>query len=177
MNSMKDHELRAVVLQRFYELRGQINRSWKPEDLGNEAEVAADDFYRTCDQLAEHGLIEWQPIRGSRIGHLFTRGGLGQITAKGVDVIEGTTQSPISITLDHRQTVSISGSNNIVGDHNLMNVEEISLAISHSNFSETEKAEAKSLWQKVSENKILNTVIGSICGAATKHALESAHPK
>ena len=39
---------------------------------------------------------------------------------------------------------------------------------------QAEKAEAKSLWQKVSENKLLNTVLGLAAGAATKHLLEAA---
>jgi phosphoribosylformylglycinamidine (FGAM) synthase PurS component len=53
----------------------------------------------------------------------------------------------------------------------LLNVEEISSAISHSNFSEAEKAEAKSLLQKVSENRLPNTIIGSAVGELTKAAL------
>jgi hypothetical protein len=170
---MKDNELRAVVLRRFYECRAAGRHDWKLEDLNNEVKTTPGDFYRICDQLAEHKLIEWQPMRAQMRGHIFTNGGLGQITAKGVDVIEGTVQSPISISVDHSQTVTIHGSNNIIGNNNQLSLESVNSEISRSNFSEPEKVEAKSLWQKVCENKILNTVVGSVFSAATKHALET----
>lgn len=168
---MKDNELRAIVLQKYYDLRRLGTFQW--------AEIPKDDFpavenfeelARISDQLAEHGLIEWKPLK--QMGSRHAVGGLGKITAFGVDVIEGTANSPISITFDHRQTVSITGSNNIVGNNNSLNADEISVAINESGFSETEKAEAKSLWQKVCNNKLLNTVIGSVTSAATKRALE-----
>ena len=129
------------------------------------------ELARISKQLGDYNLIEWNPTLGSQ-GEPVAGG--GEITAFGVDVIEGTSKSPITITFDQRHTVSITGSNNIVGNHNAIHADEISIAISHSSFSEAEKAEAKSLWQKVSENKLLNTVLGSATGAATKHALEAA---
>ena len=173
---MKDTELRAVVLQKYYDLRDKGYFQWGEVELDDQFPIKTFNVLgRICDQLGEHNLIEWHGIQD---GNGQTVAGHGKITAFGVDVIEGTAQSPISITFDHRQTVSISGSNNIVGNHNSMNVEEIDLAISHSKFSEAEKAEAKSLWQKVCDNKLLNTVVGSLFGAAAKHALETAtHPK
>jgi hypothetical protein len=74
--------------------------------------------------------------------------------------------------------VNITGSNNIVGDNNYLNLEEVNSEISQSSFSEAEKAEAKSLWQKVCDNKLLNTVVSSVFGTATKHVLETVtHPK
>ena len=170
---MKDNELRAIVLQKYYDLRDRGYFQWCEVELEETFPIKTFNILgRICDQLGEHGLIDWKPVQG---GMGETIGGIGKITAFGFDVIEGTAQSPISITFDHRQTVSITGSNNIVGNHNLMNVEGISTAISRANFSEAEKAEAKSHWQKVSENKLLNTAIGSICGAATKHAQETVN--
>ncbi|HZT22921.1 MAG TPA: hypothetical protein VFB55_08445 [Verrucomicrobiae bacterium] len=168
---MKDSEIRGLVLRAFYERRREGRRFWRPDDVPGINPV---DFYRIVGQLAQHDLLEWYPLENGS-GNVIA--GNGQINANGVDVIEGIAKSPITITFDQRQTVSITGSNNIVGDCNLMSVEEIRSAISHSNFSEAEKAEAKSLWQKVSENKLLNTVIGSVFGAATKHVLESTNPR
>jgi hypothetical protein len=169
---MKDNELRAVVLQKYYDLRDRDYFQWCEVELDDQFPIKTfDDLGRICNQLGEHNLIDWRPIED---GSGKTVGGVGKITAFGVDVIEGTAKSPITITFDYSQTVSITGTNNIVGNHNSIKVEEINAAISHSNFSEVEKAEAKSLWQKVCENKLLNTVIGSVFGAATKHALETA---
>jgi len=168
---MKDTELRAIILQKYYDLRerGSVQLIEIEEDK-NFPIKDRQEIGRICGQLAENKLIEWSPtkMRG------FIVGGIGKITASGVDVIERTAEAPVSITFDHRQTVNISGSNNIVGDHNAQNISKMDFAISHSNFSEAEKAEAKSLWQKVCANKLLSTVIGSVFGAAAKHALESA---
>jgi hypothetical protein len=48
--------------------------------------------------------------------------GMGAITGRGVDVIEGTTKPPISITI-HDRSVKISGSSGvIVGNGNTQNV-------------------------------------------------------
>jgi len=172
---MKDNELRAVVLQKYYELRRLGPFQWNEVPIEDNFPIKAlDELSRVCDQLAEHRLIEWKPtrLRGGVIG------GFGKITAFGVDVVEGTATPPITITFDQRQTVSISGSNNIVGNHNSIDIDEMNMAINRSNFSAAEKMDAKSLWQKVSENELLNTVIGSVCGAAAKHTLESTpHPK
>ena len=168
-STMKDNELRAIVLQAYYGLRHLGSFQWAEVEenqipkVGSYAEIA-----RMSEQLAQHGLIEWKPVRGAQ-GE--TVGGIGKITAFGVDVIEGTVQSPISIKFDHSQTVTIHGSNNIVGNNNQLSLERVNSEISQSSFSEAEKAEAKSLWQKVSENKLLNTVIGSAVGELTKAAL------
>lgn len=169
---MKDNELRAVVLQKYYDLRDRGYFQWCEVEVEDDFPIKSFDVLgRICDQLGEHDLIEWHPLQD---GAGKTVGGHGKITAFGVDVIEGTAKSPISITVDRRQTVSITGSNNIVGNGNSLNVDSITAAISGSNFSATEKAEAKSLWKKVCENKLLATVLGGVAGAATKHALESA---
>jgi hypothetical protein len=165
---MKDNEIRGLVLRAFYEKRHQGFRPWNPNDAPN---VDGKDFFRIAEQLAQQDLLEW---RGLENGSGTVYAGAGQINANGVDVVEGNKTSPISITFDHRQTVSITGSNNIVGDNNSINVEKINTAINQSSFSEGEKAEAKSLWKKVCENKLLNTVLGSVFDAATKHALETS---
>lgn len=168
---MKDSELRAKILKKFYEERRHSAKIWVAKDVPEG--IVALDFFDVCGQLGEHGLIDWDP----QMEMFKVKSGRGKITAGGIDVIEGTVKSPITITLDHRQTVSITGSNNIVGDHNSMSVEAISSAINRTSFSEAEKAEAKSLWQKVTENKLLNTVVGSLCGAAAKHVLgTTTHP-
>ena len=170
--NMKDHELRAVVLQKYYDLRDRGFFQWCEVEIEDSFPITEFNVLaRICEQLGEHGLIDWRPSNGAN-GE--TIGGRGKITAFGVDVIEETAKSPITVTFDHHQNVSITGSNNIVGNNNSINADEISMAIGKSAFSENEKAEAKSLWQKVSENKLLNTVLGSVAEAATKHTLEAA---
>lgn len=88
---MKDTEMRGMVLQAFYEKR----RAEKP-DLGfNDFDlpIGKDDFLRVAEQLAEHGLLDWHPLRGSQNQRV---DGRGSITSFGVDVIESDgEESPI----------------------------------------------------------------------------------
>jgi hypothetical protein len=165
---MKDSEIRAVALDCFYKERRHNAKIWTSKDVPVGIEPI--DFFDVCGQLAQHGLIDWSPI----VDMFKVKSGRGKITASGVDVVEGTARSPITITFDQSHIVNITGSNNIVGDNNSMHVDEIITAINRSNASEEDKSTAKSLLQKVSENKLLNTVLGAAVGAATKHALESA---
>jgi hypothetical protein len=109
---MKDAELRAIVLQKFYGERRRVIKIWGANDVPSNMDAV--DFYDICGQLAEHGLISWDPIRsGFQIA-----GGNGKITARGIDIIEGTAKSPITITFDQR-TITITDSDNVqVGDNN-----------------------------------------------------------
>lgn len=174
---MKDNELRAIVLQKYYDLRRRGTFQWCEVELDDHFPIKEfSELGRICDQLAEHGLIHWQPTRslGQPIG------GFGNITAFGVDVIEGTAKSPIAITFDHSQTVTLHDSPNAkvqVGNNNSASDAwvgaDLIRAIDHSGFSTSEKTEAKSIWTKVCENKLLNTVLGSVSKAATERLLGS----
>jgi len=164
---MKDNELRAIVLQKYYELRERGYFQW--------CEVELDDQF-PITEIRELGRIcEWKPVRGA-CG--MTVGGIGKISALGVDVVEGVVKAPITITFDHSRTVSVHDSPNAkvqVGNHNsasdVMNVVNLHAAIDRSGFPANEKEEAKSLWARVCENKLLNTVLGSASKAATEHVL------
>jgi len=169
---MKDSEIRGLVLRAFYEKRHEGFRPWAPSDF---PESVGNNCYRIAQQLWQQNLLDWHGIEN---GNGTVVNGAGEINAYGVDVIEGNTEPPISITFDYSNTVNVSDSTNVqIGNNNTnsapFSVENFSLVIDRSNFSPSEKVEAKSLWQKVCENKLLNTVVGSVFGAATKHALET----
>jgi hypothetical protein len=111
---MTDGELRGIVLQKFYDLRnqsGMLNAVASPDLQAIEPDQYR--LYRICEQLREHGLI-----KGISLDGLNTFGSMGNITANGVDVIEGTARAPITVTLnDHR--ISVSRSSNVqIGDSN-----------------------------------------------------------
>src|ERR1700716_2042822 len=95
-------ELRGIVLEKFYELRHQKHFLELSDiasiDCGEQARIG-----NLCDQLGQHGLIEWKPLYG-RHGLI---DGNGRITATGVDVVEGTASAPITVTL-HDERISIS---------------------------------------------------------------------
>lgn len=89
---MNDNELRGLVLKGFYDKRreGIIDADQIVLDG-----VPYEEIPPICDQLAQLGLIEWDPIYvGTR-----TWAGSGKITATGVNVIEGRAKPPSSIDL------------------------------------------------------------------------------
>jgi len=112
-NLMRDNELRGLILQMYYDKRREGLFQWTDEDfkdLPDTIKFTAVELFRVCDQLGEHGLIEWQ---GLQDGKGQTVGGWGKISALGVAVIEGHAKSPISITLDQSQFVLVHKSSNV----------------------------------------------------------------
>jgi hypothetical protein len=97
---MKDNELRGIVLQKFYDLRHDQSVVQLGDVLipGEGMERVTSNI---CKQLSDHGLIEWDSHNSLDETSL---GGIGNITANGVDVIEGSSRAPIAITL-HDQSV------------------------------------------------------------------------
>jgi hypothetical protein len=94
---------------------------------------------------------------------------MGKITAHGVDVIEGTARAPITITL-HDRRISVSESSNVqIGNSNVQDVKfdikKLIAAVDHSNASDTEKAEAKSLLEKLASNKLVQAALAALFGA------------
>jgi RIP homotypic interaction motif len=159
--TMKDNEIRGIVLRAYYDRRRDGEFQWYENDLKNLPKIDRVDLFRACDQLAEHGLINWNPIR-LRSG---TITGAGKITALGVDVIEGHSHPPDSITLD--QSISIHGSSNVqVGSHNVQDIsiqiEKLVSAIDHSSASDEEKAEAKSRLKKFLEHPLVASIAGGL---------------
>src|ERR1700730_582054 len=161
---MKDNEIRGIVLQRYYDKRRDGEFQWSNEDVQDLTRTAGFDhvdLFRACDQLAEHGLIDWDPIRhGTQ-----TIAGAGKITAFGVDVIEGNTKPPISITLGH--SISIQGSSNVeIGSHNIQDISveigKLVSAFDQSNARDEEKEEAKTLLKKFWEHPLVTSVAGGL---------------
>jgi hypothetical protein len=164
---MKDSDLRGSVLQKFYDLRHNRDGVIALCTIVPEGSTEQEDIIRyanICDQLAQHELITWHPLK-TMVG---TIGGMGQITARGVDVVEETVKPPITITL-HDHSVSVLSSSNVqIGDRNTqginLKVGRLLAAIDHSSASEGEKAEAKSLLKKLSENKLVQTALTTVLG-------------
>ena len=109
------------------------------------------------------GLIEWKtPARG-------TPDGMGRITARGIDVVEGNAPPPIAISIDNR-SYSVSTSMGVqIGDRNVqgdicLNARVIFDAVDQSTATANEKEEAKAIWQKVIENPTLWRIIRGILG-------------
>jgi hypothetical protein len=114
---VKDVDLRGIVLEKFYEVRNQEASMVNPLGLSGLALIEPNHIrlLNICEQLGEHGLLHWRSVKGMTI-----EGGMGKISAKGVDVVEGTAPAPIAITL---HTISVSQSSNVqIGDSNIQDV-------------------------------------------------------
>jgi len=162
--NITDTELRGIVLRKYYEKRREGFFAWCSEDFSDtKAEFNADDLFSICEQLGEHGLIEWKGI--PQMGKII--GGHGKISARGVDVIEGNTFPPITITLDQSRHISVASSSHVqIGDGNTQNVhihvEKIIAAINGSIASEGEKEEAKSLLGKFLAHPVVSAIVGGL---------------
>jgi hypothetical protein len=153
---MKDSDLRAMVLQAFYDKRHTdhwTHPPWSSSTPGAERQVIAN----ICGQLAEHGLILWKEVvSDSRDGH-------GRITARGVDVIEGNLTPPIAIHVD--RSITVEGSSGVqIGDGNVQGITigELAAAIGNSKATANEKAVAKGLLDTLMENPLVKIILGKI---------------
>jgi hypothetical protein len=155
---MTDADLRGIILEKFYEFRHQKHFL----GLSDIASIGCGDQTRIgniCDQLGQHGLIEWRTLSS---GHGLIDGN-GRITANGVDVVEGTASAPITVTL-HDQRISVSSSSNVqIGNSNTqgvnLNIGKLIAAVDHSNASEAEKKEAKSLFERIAGNQLVQKIL------------------
>ena len=161
---MKDTELRGLILQAFYDRR-QAQSIESPTAGWIDGKTSNDELYRICKQLGDHGLIKWNPFIGG--------GGVGIITAYGVDVVEGEKSPDIAVQLVQNYTTNVSNSANvIVGSNNSQTVvnafEEILRAIEASLGDAASKAQSKSLLAQLASSP----VIAQIIGQATKFGLD-----
>jgi len=95
--------------------------------------------------LRRTGLIDWKE------GLAGEPEGMGRITSRGVDVIEGNATPPIAITIDRRQFSVHASSNVQIGEGNAQDInftaEKIVASINSSTATPAEKEKAKSLFQ------------------------------
>ena len=106
---MKDSDIRAIVLQRYYELRKEIGfYKLAPSDLGD---IPLSEYERIGAQLSDSGYLEWYNSADGGLGQ-------GRITAAGVDVIEGTAASLIGITMNDNSVRVHNSTNVAVGNQN-----------------------------------------------------------
>ena len=163
---MKDTEIRALVLKYFYEKRydGYDGyQQWTDDDILNLGHgLNKKIVFGICDQLSDHNLIVWKPVKNSGVG---TVAGMGKITAHGVDVVEGNAMPDIKVEFVQNKTVSITGSSNVVvGNNNIQNItqhiHQIEHAINSSTGSDEEKTEAKSLLRKFIEHPLVTSIAG-----------------
>jgi DNA-binding IscR family transcriptional regulator len=153
---MDDKELMGGVLQVLNEKRHNdlTNFNQAFADLGAPANV----LRHILSRLEQKGLIDW---RNNEVGGL----GLGKITDYGIDVVNKETEPPIPMTFTN---IHVHGSTNVIigpGGNiqtNTFEIGKVIAAIDHSSATENEKAAAKGLLQNLSENPLLNSILGKL---------------
>ena len=160
---MKDNELRGIVLAKYYDRRREQHIDLKPDDFG--VPVSKLDILHISSQLADHGLIKFVPAHSGQ-GQLVA--GRGRILASGVDVVEnGGIKSPIKIAFDHSSHVTVTNSSHVqLGNGNTqigdISIQKLITAIDHSQASDSDKKEAKSILGKLLEHPLVNTIVGKL---------------
>jgi hypothetical protein len=159
---VKDSDVRGLVLETFYNARHKIewigfNALMSHIALSVDTTVIAN----VCDQLRQHALIEWRPLGNDGV----RREAFGKITARGIDVIEGTATPPISISInDH--SIRISGSTQVaIGDRNVQSVQidiaTLSAAIDSLSVDVADKEKTKTLLAEFAANPTIWSVFRS----------------
>lgn len=158
---MKDNEIRGLLLQRYYERRREGGiRALEPAEFGGA--LTKSDINHVSVQLMEHGLIDGEKNESADLG---LQEVYGHITARGVDVVEGSAQAPISIHLTQDKSITVTGSNGVViGDSNTqmlhLQMDKLVQAINDASVPEAEKAEAKSRLRAFLELPLVSTLVG-----------------
>jgi hypothetical protein len=166
LGAMKDTELRGILLEKFYE---QTKRGgfYSPQAEDFTPPIPREDLLAVSDQLGQYGLITWKCRRSHGRG---TYGaileGVGNITARGIDVVEGEAVSDLKVEFVQNNVTITNSPGVIVGDHNnqsiVHHVTELAKAIDASEATTEQKAEAKSLLRKFIEHPAVNTVAGTL---------------
>jgi hypothetical protein len=170
---MKTHaQLRGAVLKLLYEHRNtELMFAVGEGGFPIPSDIDTHDWLRACEQLAEKGLIQWEPMYQNNGGrrHLWFADQV-RINAAGVDVFEGTSTPPIAVHIDQSQRievrdsqgVQIAGANSSQQQTISDSFEHIFQAIESTNVSQAEKEEAKSALRKLLESKALTAAFGPI---------------
>jgi hypothetical protein len=156
---MKDKDARGIVLRALYDVRHTQTHPAVPSDVPGLEVLEPQVLNNILRQLREQNLIEFRPMSGGDV--VFGR---ANITSYGVDVVEGEKVSPIAIAIDN--SVNVHSSQNVMvgGSSNAqtvtMDVDKLFNAVDGAAASATEKAEAKSLLQKVLDNPLAKKLLG-----------------
>lgn len=162
---MKDNQLRGLILRNYYEnRRAKVPYLPGPEDFN--PRIEQDDILAIADQLGQHRLLEWIPVKTMEEGLI---NGFGKINAFGIDVVEGEATPDIKVDFV-QNNVTITGSSGvIVGDHNTQNIThhiaELAKAIDAAQASPEQKEEAKGLLRKLASHPLVTSIAGGVAGS------------
>lgn len=123
---MKDNELRGRILEKLYETRHQQKRVnvTTENDPFNEITDSYDVTISILRQLAQHNYIEWTP-RETASGYIMFASCI--INARGIDVVEWTASSEISIVINGNAVSLQVGNQNVINNNNVAGDNDINV--------------------------------------------------
>ena len=164
---MKDSVVRGCLLRLLYEHRseGAIPFGRLEEALPPPPGISQRDWLRAVAQLSEYGLIDWSPLKDtSGMGRL---SGFAKINDLGVKVLETGVASPIEVSIDEKQQITIpkgeqASSLTTSAQQQMLTdaLENVIIAIDKANVSEEEKNQSKWLLRKLLASKAVIDLLG-----------------
>jgi hypothetical protein len=165
---MKDSVVRGCLLQFLYERRdqGAIAFGHAKEAAPPPQGINRRDWLGAVAQLAEYGLIDWEPVE-DRSGRGLLEG-FASISESGIEVMETGCEPPILIAFDEKQrpvaakpqpeaTAAVAAEHLSVTEA----LDKVIAAIEQASVSEHERNEAKSWLRKLLAGKAAANVLGA----------------
>ncbi|MBV9829881.1 MAG: hypothetical protein JO001_30045 [Alphaproteobacteria bacterium] len=140
-----DAEIRGLVLKFLYDLHSKSE--WVNWDNFHELGLPQQEVGRYLKELHELGLAEGKFVASDKDEYLDIQ---ARVRARGADAVENPDKRPPEIIINQ----SVHGVQRMT-----LNIDKISEAIDASSAGVDEKADAKSLLQRLSENKLLTNLI------------------
>lgn len=158
---MRDDELGGAVLQRFYDYRHR--GVMQLPDIVVAAPSAEPLLVASVsERLAQAGLIEWKTSKS-----MAAVGGVGRITARGVDVVEGHREPPMRLVLRDRGAVGgAARASEVTGAAVPAQVEQALAAIDRTASPPGDKMAAKKLILQLAANTLAWSALGTLFGGA-----------
>jgi hypothetical protein len=155
---MLDEEIMGAILQILHQRRyeGFVHFTRAFDALRLPQNILRHNLSR----LYQKSLIAWED---KEVGGL----GVGNITDYGIEVVTKKTQPPIPMVFQHFTITNSSGV--VIGDNNTQTNVEVGNLIATLNDPKSttdQKAEAKSLLQKIAESPLTNTVVAALAKGA-----------
>ena len=154
---MTEGELRGLLLEKYYQRRKERLIGLVPSDF--DGKLNEHDILNIAGQLADHGLIYWRP----NTGHGGVGGGMGTITAAGVDAVEGRAPAPMEIRFSRDGSALGSASPQVAPANDTRQgigvaIERLAQAIEEADASAANKRAATSLLRAFQEHPLLRII-------------------
>ena len=162
---MREEELRGAILQRLYDYRhrGILQLT----DILAAAHPAEPLLVASIsERMAQAGLIEWKTSKS--MGAI---GGIGRITAVGIDVVEGRRDPSITLSLRDRGVVGgapATPRTSAAVPSNAGQLDKALAAVDKASAPEAEKAAAKTLIRQLRANPLAWSVLEAMFGAGSQ---------